>query len=1229
MGIPRGMTASLLLAAVAHGVAGVPASALAQTTQPTTRPAGAEQHDEPAGESGQSQNPIPLPPALQPDDDGAIAAARAVAAEAKTALQRTTAPTTAPAGAEAAVYDRRVKAEEALLRTLDAYLSALDSLAADRAEVMRLGSEEASQALQNQISGIEARAEELRQLLGQEPLSLEALNVEKARDTYATIDKQTDELREAQAKREEALSDFDAQRQTATSKLTEADKLLSAFQNQATTQPAADEDSKLTQALEERHLQWAVATARLGQERLNYLKTRLSIERKNAADLLEALTAYQKQVGEWQTTARKRAHERERIQIEQKLKMAKTKHDRLIWEGRKHVLEDVNALNEIVADAQKRFPEADENRVNWAVDRSSATWTRFINGLDRYDTEEKRKRYNEIHEEIQRWRSILADIETKLTASERDYDRILWLSDTHVTTREKLESGLNDAIKAIEDNDKKVEARAQATRLAAEFFDPLEKQFDDAADAVEKKAIERLQAAADKIKKLLTQLAGARDDLYWSQLLAAEIGWFNPDWTALKADVGKLTALWQEPLPGDVDAAALAAAGPAVVAWVHGVPRLDGALFVALAAAAGGVLVWRGRIARQWAAQRAETLVERMKEQQTSVAPLSDRIALHATTTGMATAAWAVPLGVLLTAVTFLPSADDVGESLIRAALLLVLGAGLSLAVVRFAFASDKPRFRVLPCGNIVAAYYMRWARILVIFSVVALPLPLLLYLTKSLGLLREYYLGIYKGLVLLGVLLFLRHRQTVIRVVGRVQNLKYQRLYRLVVGLYPLGFVVVLLLFVMEVLGHGPFTTFVIEETSMTAAALVIAYLLIRLLDDLLAKFTQLAEATETETPAAAGTDEDEHALPLLDPTQVAVAVATVFRWFIIIGTAVVIAACWGMTRNMLHDVLNYGWELDGGRRITVWRVGASVLIMVATVFISRALRGMLQRRVYDTYLPLDRGAQAAVNMLLHYSLICLGVYFAMSALHVTFGALAVLLGGLGLGLGLGLQPLIVNFVSGLMIILERHVKVGDKIEVNDTLGEVTRISMRATCIKTFDNVDIIVPNGQFINSSVVNWTLQDQRIRGKVNVGVAYGSDTRLVHDLLMRAARENKRVLYFPAPEAWFVSFGDSSLDFTLVVWFADTRERWSGMIELRYEIDRLFREHNIEIPFPQRTLSIKGDQPLTVRLVRDASDAPPAAQPGDSPAPPWGPAPTVDSAAPDVGPADSGDAGNAPS
>lgn len=263
------------------------------------------------------------------------------------------------------------------------------------------------------------------------------------------------------------------------------------------------------------------------------------------------------------------------------------------------------------------------------------------------------------------------------------------------------------------------------------------------------------------------------------------------------------------------------------------------------------------------------------------------------------------------------------------------------------------------------------------------------------------------------------------------------------------------------------------------------------------------------------------------------------------------------------------------GGVPVTV----ASIISFFVFLILAFGLSHFLQRvlgRMY-TRRGLDEGVQYALNRLLHYLILAVGAFLALDNLGISLTALAGLGAILAVGIGFGLQNIAQNFVSGLILLLERPVKKGDFVVVGDTRGTVREIHARATVVTTLDNTDILVPNGQFITEAVVNETFDNRRIRMRVEVGVAYGSDTALVRTTLERVAHENEQVMQDPAPKVWFTNFGDSSLDFALLVWLPDPLLQPQVASDLRFAIDLAFRSAEIEIPFPQRDLHLRSGWP----------------------------------------------------
>lgn len=264
------------------------------------------------------------------------------------------------------------------------------------------------------------------------------------------------------------------------------------------------------------------------------------------------------------------------------------------------------------------------------------------------------------------------------------------------------------------------------------------------------------------------------------------------------------------------------------------------------------------------------------------------------------------------------------------------------------------------------------------------------------------------------------------------------------------------------------------------------------------------------------------------------------------------------------------------GGTDVTV----ASLVSFVVFLLLAYLASKLLQRALGRVYRRrgIDEGVQYALNRLLNYAVLAVGVFLALDNLGISITALAGLGAILAVGIGFGLQNIAQNFVSGLILLLERPIKKGDFVEVGDSRGTVREIHARATVVTTLDNVDILVPNGQFITEPVINSTFASRQVRVQVKVGVAYGSDTERVRSTLERVAVENPQVLQSPAPWVRFDNFGESSLDFTLLVWLEEPHTEPRVTSALRFAIDAAFREEEIEIPFPQRDLHLRSGWPV---------------------------------------------------
>lgn len=245
----------------------------------------------------------------------------------------------------------------------------------------------------------------------------------------------------------------------------------------------------------------------------------------------------------------------------------------------------------------------------------------------------------------------------------------------------------------------------------------------------------------------------------------------------------------------------------------------------------------------------------------------------------------------------------------------------------------------------------------------------------------------------------------------------------------------------------------------------------------------------------------------------------------------------------------------------------------LVLVIAISRGFKRLLKRVVLSKT-SLDRGQQEAIATVTGYFVVLFGLIVGLQAAGVDLRALTVIAGAVSIGIGFGLQNIANNFLSGLIILAERPIKVGDRIEVGNVTGEVVKISARSTSVLTNDDVTIIVPNSEFISNRVINWSHSAPRVRFHIPVSAAYGVDARLVEKALLEVAAENPNVRKDPPPVVRFKEFGDSSLNFELYVWTSVLLHRQGRLrSELNFAIYEKFKTLGIQIPFPQRDLHLR--------------------------------------------------------
>jgi small-conductance mechanosensitive channel len=303
--------------------------------------------------------------------------------------------------------------------------------------------------------------------------------------------------------------------------------------------------------------------------------------------------------------------------------------------------------------------------------------------------------------------------------------------------------------------------------------------------------------------------------------------------------------------------------------------------------------------------------------------------------------------------------------------------------------------------------------------------------------------------------------------------------------------------------------------------------------------------------------------------------------------------------TAFLLPDFLN---ALSGGTRhallysffkigplaITPLFLAKAVVFLFLLVTVSHIIQRVVLSRLLG-HLHISDAQRFALGRFATYFLFLGGLFIGLQSLGVNLNSLVVFGGAVGVGVGLGLQNVVSNFVAGLILLIEQPIRMGDRVQTADTLGDVIKIAARSTWIRTNDNVIIIVPNNTFINNAVTNWTANDPNVRVSLPVGVGYGSDPEQVRSLLLAAARENADVLDEPKPDVIFTDYGDNSINFQLRVW---TSQRAHTPLvlksELYFALFKTFKEHGIELPFPQRDLHLRSSDIALPILARKSGE-----------------------------------------
>lgn len=287
-----------------------------------------------------------------------------------------------------------------------------------------------------------------------------------------------------------------------------------------------------------------------------------------------------------------------------------------------------------------------------------------------------------------------------------------------------------------------------------------------------------------------------------------------------------------------------------------------------------------------------------------------------------------------------------------------------------------------------------------------------------------------------------------------------------------------------------------------------------------------------------------------------------------------------WTEVGEYIDRILNYVLFQIKSTPVTVLSIFIFLVFITGFVFLGIFVRRALNQRIFKK-LKIDAGTSYTLSRIIQYTIITIGALVAFQFVGIDLSGLAVIFGLLSVGIGFGLQNITSNFISGLIILFERPISVGDRVMVNDIEGDIIEINIRSTKVRTVNNISIIVPNSEFVSKDVVNYSHGDPTYRLDINVGVSYNSDLQTVVKALNEVAAENKMVLSSPEAEVHLVGFGDSSWNMQLRAWIGDVKDYPLLRNQLNQAIVHKFRDYDVEIPFPQRDLHVRSSVDVPVK------------------------------------------------
>jgi small-conductance mechanosensitive channel len=385
------------------------------------------------------------------------------------------------------------------------------------------------------------------------------------------------------------------------------------------------------------------------------------------------------------------------------------------------------------------------------------------------------------------------------------------------------------------------------------------------------------------------------------------------------------------------------------------------------------------------------------------------------------------------------------------------------------------------------------------------------------------------------------------------------------IVGSMVLGALLLLIVLLAELTGYVTFASYLLEASFGTILLLFLAIMMLRIGEGGIEYIFSAPKVSAKQFIKLLGKQAPHRFKNLLRIVIVVAAINYIFE-------------VWGVAKrfeNIWMTILDLEFSV-GEFRLSLQMILLVALVLYLTLMVSWFIQAFVESQLLRKK-RVDRGVRDAVKKLSHYALILIGFLVAISMAGIDLKNFTILAGAFGIGIGFGLQDIVNNFVSGLILLFERPVKVGDTIMVGETWGVIHNIGMRSTVVETLDSSEIIVPNSQMISEKVTNWTLSSSVTRIVIPVGVKYGTDMRQVLSILEQVANDHPEVVETPPPSAIFTDFGDSSLNFDLRVWVKDVMVRFKVRSQIGIAIVDEFHAAGIEIPFPQRDLHLRSVEP----------------------------------------------------